>query len=125
MLRKYIFRPLSFAVLALTVLDALLSVLPQQVLGIVIDVLTKGSSEISNFIITPLLGWFSGSPLLTRLLILYLVIALLALLISIIRGYLVTYNGEKILTDLRKRLFSGLLRSKHEYLNSLTLAKRA
>lgn len=120
MLRKYIFRPLSFAVLALTVLDALLSVLPQQVLGIVIDVLTKGSSEISNFIITPLLGWFSGSPLLTRLLILYLVIALLALLISIIRGYLVTYNGEKILTDLRKRLFSGLLRSKHEYLNSLS-----
>lgn len=123
MLKKIIFRPFSFVVLLIVVIEAIISVLPQQVFGMLIDTIASKNTEMTNYIVYPLVKIISrvtSQPLLPQLLILYLFLALFSLFVSLVRGYCVTYNGEKILYNLRKRLFSGLIRSNYSYLNTLT-----
>ena len=123
MLKRYFFSPLTIAVIALVILDAMTAVLPQQVFGMIIDTISSKNADLTGYVVYPLLQFissFSDHNPLSQLLLLYLVIALLSLFTSIIRGFFVTYNGEKILYDLRKRLFSGIIGTNYKYLNSLS-----
>ena len=123
MLKKIIFRPFTFVVILLVLIEAIISVLPQQVFGMLIDTISSGSAELTKYIIYPfvkIITQLTNLPLITQLIILYLLISLFSLFVSIIRGYCVTYNGERISFDIRKKLFSNLIRSNYTYLNTLT-----
>ncbi len=123
MLKKIIFRPFTFVVILLVLIQAIISVLPQQVFGMLIDTISSGSAELTKYIIYPfvkIITQLTTLPLITQLIILYLLLSLFSLFVSIIRGYCVTYNGERISFDIRKKLFSNLIRSNYTYLNTLT-----
>ncbi|HPK60707.1 MAG TPA: ABC transporter ATP-binding protein [Candidatus Cloacimonas sp.] len=123
MLKKIIFRPFTFVVILLVLIEAIISVLPQQVFGMLIDTISSGSAELTKYIIYPfvkIITQLTNLPLITQLIILYLLLSLFSLFVSIIRGYCVTYNGERISFDIRKKLFSNLIRSNYTYLNTLT-----
>lgn len=123
MLKKIIFRPFTFVVILLVLIQAIISVLPQQVFGMLIDTISSGSAELTKYIIYPfvkIITQLTNLPLITQLIILYLLLSLFSLFVSIIRGYCVTYNGERISFDIRKKLFSNLIRSNYTYLNTLT-----
>ena len=123
MLKKIIFRPFTFVVILLVLIEAIISVLPQQVFGMLIDTISSGSAELTKYIIYPfvkIITQLTTLPLITQLIILYLLLSLFSLFVSIIRGYCVTYNGERISFDIRKKLFSNLIRSNYTYLNTLT-----
>lgn len=123
MLKKIIFRPFTFVVILMVLIEAMISVLPQQVFGMLIDTISSSSAELTKYIIYPfvkIIAQLTNLPLMTQLLILYLLLSLLSLFVSILRGYCVTYNGERILFDIRKKLFSNLIRSNYTYLNTLT-----
>ena len=123
MLKKIIFRPFTFVVILMVLIEAMISVLPQQVFGMLIDTISSSSTELTKYIIYPfvkIIAQLTNLPLMTQLLILYLLLSLLSLFVSILRGYCVTYNGERILFDIRKKLFSNLIRSNYTYLNTLT-----
>lgn len=123
MLKKIIFRPFTFVVILLVLIEAIISVLPQQVFGMLIDTISSGSAELTKYIIYPfvkIITQLTNLPLITQLIILYLLISLFSLFVSIIRGYCVTYNGERISFDIRKKLFSNLIRSNYTYFNTLT-----
>lgn len=123
MLKKIIFRPFTFVVILLVLIQAIISVLPQQVFGMLIDTISSSSAELTKYIIYPfvkIIAQLTNLPLMTQLFILYLLLSLLSLFVSILRGYCVTYNGERILFDIRKKLFSNLIRSNYTYLNTLT-----
>ena len=123
MLKKIIFRPFTFVVILMVLIEAMISVLPQQVFGMLIDTISSSSAELTKYIIYPfvkIIAQLTNLPLMTQLFILYLLLSLLSLFVSILRGYCVTYNGERILFDIRKKLFSNLIRSNYTYLNTLT-----
>ena len=123
MLKKIIFRPFTFVVILMVLIEAMISVLPQQVFGMLIDTISSPNADLTKYIIYPFvknIAQFTNLPLTTQLLILYLLLLLFSLFVSILRGYCVTYNGEKILFDIRKKLFSNLIRSNYTYLNTLT-----
>ena len=123
MLKKIIFRPFTFVVILMVLIEAMILVLPQQVFGMLIDTISSSSAELTKYIIYPfvkIIAQLTNLPLMTQLLILYLLLSLLSLFVSILRGYCVTYNGERILFDIRKKLFSNLIRSNYTYLNTLT-----
>ena len=123
MLKKIIFRPFTFVVILLVLIEAIISVLPQQVFGMLIDTISSGSAELTKYIIylfVKIITQLTNLPLITQLIILYLLLSLFSLFVSIIRGYCVTYNGERISFDIRKKLFSNLIRSNYTYLNTLT-----
>jgi subfamily B ATP-binding cassette protein MsbA len=93
------------------------------VFGMLIDTISSGSAELTKYIIYPfvkIITQLTNLPLITQLIILYLLLSLFSLFVSIIRGYCVTYNGERISFDIRKKLFSNLIRSNYTYLNTLT-----
>ena len=123
MLKKIIFRPFTFVVILMVLIEAMISVLPQQVFGMLIDTISSPNADLTKYIIYPfvkIIAQLTNLPLMTQLLILYLLLSLLSLFVSILRGYCVTYNGERILFDIRKKLFSNLIRSNYTYLNTLT-----
>ena len=123
MLKKIIFRPFTFVVILMVLIEAMISVLPQQVFGMLIDTISSSSADLTKYIIYPfvkIIAQLTNLPLMTQLFILYLLLSLLSLFVSILRGYCVTYNGERILFDIRKKLFSNLIRSNYTYLNTLT-----
>jgi len=123
MLKKIIFRPFTFVVILMVLIEAMISVLPQQVFGMLIDTISSNTTELTKYIIYPLvriIAQLSDLPLMTQLFILYLLLSLFSLFVSILRGYCVTYNGERILFNIRKKLFSNLVRSNYTYLNTLT-----
>ena len=123
MLKKIIFRPFTFVVILMVLIEAMILVLPQQVFGMLIDTISSSSAELTKYIIYPfvkIIAQLTNLPLMTQLFILYLLLSLLSLFVSILRGYCVTYNGERILFDIRKKLFSNLIRSNYTYLNTLT-----
>lgn len=123
MLRKIIFRPFTFIVILLVLLEAMVSVLPQQVFGMIIDTISLDKAVLSKYIIYPLvniISQYSSYSLLVQLLLLYLIVSLFSLFMSIIRGFSVTYNGERILLNIREKLFSSLIRSNYSYLNTLS-----
>lgn len=123
MLRKIIFRPFTFVVILMVLIEAMISVLPQQVFGMLIDTISSNKTELTKYIIYPLvriIAQLSDLPLMTQLFILYLLLSMFSLFVSILRGYCVTYNGERILFNIRKKLFSNLVRSNYSYLNTLT-----
>ena len=123
MLKKIIFRPFTFVVILMVLIEAMILVLPQQVFGMLIDTISSSSADLTKYIIYPfvkIIAPLTNLPLITQLIILYLLLSLLSLFISILRGYCVTYNGERILFDIRKKLFSNLIRSNYTYLNTLT-----
>ena len=123
MLKKIIFRPFTFVVILMVLIEAMILVLPQQVFGMLIDTISSSSADLTKYIIYPfvkIIAQLTNLPLMTQLFILYLLLSLLSLFVSILRGYCVTYNGERILFDIRKKLFSNLIRSNYTYLNTLT-----
>jgi len=118
---KYFLNPLLFLVILLVVLDALVAVLPQQAMGMIVDTITMNPAGIKTYVLYPLyLSIFGDAGSTTNILILFLVISLLSLLISMLRGYFVSLNAENIMRNLRQKLFSGLLRSNYTYLSSLS-----
>jgi len=128
MLKKIIFRPFTFVVILMVLIEAMISVLPQQVFGMLIDTISSNTTELTKYIIYPLvriIAQLSDLPLMTQLFILYLLLSLFSLFVSILRGYCVTYNGERILFNIRKKLFSNLIRSNYTYLNTLTSGETA
>lgn len=96
MLKKIIFRPFTFVVILMVLIEAMISVLPQQVFGMLIDTISSNTTELTKYIIYPLvriIAQLSDLPLMTQLFILYLLLSLFSLFVSILRGYCVTYNG--------------------------------
>ena len=123
MLKKIIFRPFTFLVLLMILIEALVSVLPQQVFGMLIDTISASNADLSKYVIYPIVKittQFTKLPIMTQLFILYPLLSLFSLFVSMLRGYCVTYNGECILFKIRKKLFSSLIRSNYTYLNTLT-----
>jgi len=128
MLKKIIFRPFTFVVILMVFIHAIVSVLPQQAFGMLIDTISSPNADLTKYIIYPFvknIAQFTNLPLTTQLLILYLLLLLFSLFVSILRGYCVTYNGERIIFDIRKKLFSNLIRSNYTYLNTLTSGETA
>ena len=123
MLKKFMFRPFTFIVILMVLIEAMISVLPQQVFGMLIDTISSSNTELTKYIIYPfvkIIAQLTNQPLMPQLFILYLLLSLFSLFVSILRGYCVTYNGERILFNIRKKLFSNLIRSNSTYLNTLT-----
>ena len=75
MLKKIIFRPFTFVVILMVLIEAMISVLPQQVFGMLIDTISSNTTELTKYIIYPLvriIAQLSDLPLMTQLFILYL-----------------------------------------------------
>ncbi len=122
MIKKFILSPLFFLVVSLILMETIVSVLPQQIFGMLIDNLTRIQNS-GRYIIGPFVQYLAEHTVVrdfSLLLVLYFLIAILSLGLSIARGYFVTFFGEKVIKDIRQRLFSGLLRAKPSYLNQIT-----
>ncbi len=122
MLLKYLKSPTFIIIVFLVFLESFVTVLPQQVFGILIDNLT-GKSRTSNYLIENSLSFLhnlSSLSIVNFLVIAYLIVSLGVFIVSLIRGYLVTLYGYKVKADVRKTLYSKLLRVKPKYLKEMT-----